>query len=502
MLIKVISSSVLGVNGYIVDVEVDMTNGLPNFAIVGLGDTAILESRDRIKSAVKNSGLNIAPKRIVVNLSPADIRKEGSSFDLPIAVGILACGGQIKQDLLEKYMIVGELSLGGEVKRVKGIINSVITAKENGVEGIIVPYANYSEASIIDGVDVVAVKDLKDLIQFFNEGKRVESEKIKNEIEEYSWDIDFSEVKGQGKAKRALEISAAGGHNILMMGSPGSGKSMLAKRMPTIMPEMEYDEMVECTKIYSSAGRLNDKMQVVNKRPFRSPHHTSSDVALIGGGRFPKPGEISLAHNGILFLDEIGEYSKQVLEVLRQPLEDRVVTVSRATHSVEFPADFLLLAAGNPCYCGYLYEDESSSKVCTCSPHQIHNYQKKISGPILDRMDIYLEIKKIRDEDLISYAEGESSKLIKERIIKARTKQYKRYKSVKTNSRISEKEIRKYCKLDEETELIMKAAIKNLSLSGRGFGKILRVARTIADLNGEDNIKKEHLLEAISYRKS
>ena len=471
------------------------------FNIVGLGDTAISESRERVRSAIKNSGYDLLPKRIVVNLSPADLRKEGTGFDLPVALALLSANGYITESKLEDMMIVGELSLDGQVKGVDGIINSVITAMENGIKGIIVPYENREEASIIKGVDVYPVKNLRECVEFFNGEYKIERYEGNYNIEESSFNIDFKEVKGQERAKRGMEIAAAGGHNFMMVGSPGSGKSMLAKRIITILPEMSEEEIIESTKIYSISGMLNKKKNIITERPFRTPHHTSSDVAIIGGGRFPKPGEISLAHNGVLFLDEFGEFSKSVVEVLRQPLEDKVVSVSRALSTVEFPADFILIAASNPCPCGYLYEDGNSVKSCVCSPFQVQNYQKKISGPILDRMDMYIEIKKIPEEKLFQFEEGESSVEIRKRVESARAVQKERYGSIRTNSSMTQAEIKKYCKLGSESEELLKSAARNLGLSGRGFDKILKVARTIADIENSKNIEQEHLIEALGYRK-
>lgn len=501
MFAKVISCSVFGINGYIVNVEIDVSNGLPMFNIVGLGDTAISESRERVKSAIKNSGFDIFPKRIVVNLSPADLRKEGTLFDLPVAVSLLSAYGYVKEKKTEEFMIVGELSLDGKIKRVDGIINSVITAKQNGIKGIILPYENRDEAAVIKGIEIYPVKTLKECINFINGEEEVEKYEIEFKPTEKSYEIDFRDVKGQEKAKRAMEIAAAGGHNFMMIGSPGAGKSMLAKRIVTILPQLSEEEMIESTKIYSISGLLGKKNPIVDERPFRAPHHTSSDVAIIGGGRFPKPGEISLSHNGVLFLDEFGEFSKSVIEVLRQPLEDKVVTVSRALTTVEFPADFILVAASNPCPCGYLFEDGNSVKACVCSQYQIQNYHKKISGPILDRMDMYIEIKKIPDEKLFKYGDGESSEKIRERVEEAREVQRKRYGKSKTNSAMSQDELKRYAALDKESEEIMKSAVRNLGLSGRGFDKILKVARTIADIEASENIKKEHLIEALGYRK-
>jgi magnesium chelatase family protein len=500
MLSEVISAGFFGVEGYLLKVEVDISNGLPSFNIVGLGDTAVVESKERVKAGIKNSSYELMQKKIVVNLSPADIRKEGSGFDIAIAVGILACSGVVIKDRLRDYIIIGELSLGGEVKPVKGIINAVITAKENGLKGIVLPFENYREASMIEGVEIIPVRKLKEVVEFLNEGK---FEKYSfEEVEEQTlfYNVDFSEVKGQHQAKRAMEISAAGGHNLFMVGSPGSGKSMLAKRLFTIMPEMSDEEIIECTKIYSIAGLLNEDTPIIKERPFRSPHHTSSNVSLIGGGRTPKPGEITLAHNGILFLDEMSEFPKKIIETLRQPLEDKEVNINRAQYRIKFPTEFILVGASNPCPCGY-YGHETIGNKCKCSERDVQRYMSKISGPILDRMDLYVEVKRLNEEELLEYEEGEKSEAIKSRVVEARKIQNMRLGGSRVNSGMTQDEIKRYCILGKNEKEILKKAGRTMGLSGRAFDKIIKVARTIADLNGDKEINKIHLLEALNFRR-
>ena len=506
MLSRVISSTFLGIDSYVIDVEVDATNGLPTLNIVGLPDAAISESKERVRSAIKNSGYEVFPRRITVNLSPAGIRKEGSSFDLPIAIGMLSSFGFFNESSdssfrkrMETYLVIGELSLSGDVKRTKGVINAVLCARENGFQGIIVPYENLGEASIVDGIDVVGVKTLVEAAEFLTIGKRVE---YQMELNYYSDEVypDFYDVKGQSFAKRAMEIAAAGGHNIYMTGSPGSGKSMLAKRLPGILPKLNSRESIETTKIYSSAGLLDEEMPIIQRRPFRSPHHSSSDIALVGGGKTPKPGEISLAHNGVLFLDEVGEFSRRVLETLRQPLEDGKISISKANYKVDFPSDFILVMASNPCQCGFLFE-EHANKRCTCTQTEIKKYRKKVSGPILDRIDLYVEMRRVPQEELLEYGGGEKSHKIKARVEAARKVQEKRYNGSCTNSNMPQDYIKEHCKLDAESKVLIKNAGESLGLSARAFDKILRVARTISDLDGCEHIKSTHIMEAISFRK-
>ncbi len=500
MLAKVLSSGFLGIESYRVEVEVDVGNGLPIFNIVGLADVAISESRERVRAALKNCKFDMNPRRIVVNLSPAGIRKEGPQFDLPIALGIMRAMGNITEgSRLENYMYIGELSLGGRVRRTRGIINAVICAREQGMKGIVVPRENYPEASTIEGVEVIPVDNIREVYDFVERDIRpevvIEEKAEKDEV----FELDFSEVKGQYRAKRALEISAAGGHNIYMIGSPGSGKSMMSKRLPTIMPPMDQEEVIESTKIYSSAGMLGDSMPIVTKRPFRSPHHSASAIALVGGGRVPKAGEISLAHNGVLFLDEATEFPRSLLETLRQPMEDGVVSITRADYRVEFPSEFILLLSCNPCPCGMMFEGNGR---CRCTPYQMELYNKKISGPILDRMDLYIEVKRLGREELMTYGAGERSADIRKRVEEARRVQRMRFEGRKLNSRMNQREIKRYCTLDVEGRKLIEGAVEQLALSARAYDKILKVARTIADLEGSKGIERKHLLEALSFRKS
>lgn len=496
MVAKILSSSYIGIEPYILEVEVDIMLGLPSFNIVGLADIAISESKERVRVAIKNSGYQLPARRVIINLSPAGIRKEGASFDLPIAIGILVSLGKVKDKKLKKYIVLGELSLNGDIRKIDGAINSVICAKENNIFGVILPKENYLEARVIDGVKIVPVDNLDQVVEFLNGEIEIKSPKVEKKIEKKEAFIDFKEVKGQAQAKRCIEIAAAGGHNFYMIGTPGAGKSMLAKRLPTILPSMSEDEIIESTKIYSSTGLLTKDIPIINKRPFRSPHHSSSLVSIVGGGRVPKAGEISLAHNGVLFLDEVTEFPRIILETLRQPLEDKKISITRADYRVEMPANMILIMASNPCPCGNLFENR-----CTCSMTEINRYQRKISGPLLDRIDLYLEIKKLSREELTSTQEEESSTKIKERVEKVRKIQWKRFKSSKVNGNMNSKDIKKYCKLDDKSKKILMDSIDIFGLSGRSYDKVLKVGRTIADLEGSKNIELPHIMEALSYRK-
>jgi len=500
MLARVQSAHLLGIEPYWVEVEVDIAQkGLPYFNIVGLPDTTVKESRDRIKAAFKNTGFPFPIKQITVNLAPADLKKEGSSFDLPIAIGILSAEGHIPKDTLKDYLLVGELSLEGKLRPVKGVLCITSKLSEAGVKRVIIPKENASEASVVKDIEVYALNDLVEVVEFLKGEKTIEPFKRQIELSDSECYEDLSDVKGQFYAKRALEIAASGGHNILFIGPPGSGKSMLARRLPGILPPMTLQEAIETTKIHSVAGLLYEGIGLVLKRPFRYPHHSASDIALIGGGQIPKPGEVSLAHNGVLFLDELPEFKRNVLEVLRQPLEDGFVTVARSYATVQFPARFLLVAAMNPCLCGH-YGD--TIKPCTCTPNMIMRYRSKVSGPLLDRIDIHIEVPRLNYDDLKDDSPSESSKSVRERVIRARQIQLKRFKGegIFSNAHMKTKHLKKFCKLDEDSHRLLKNAMEKLGLSARAHSKIIKVARTIADLEGSENIKAPHIAEAIHYR--
>lgn len=503
MFSKVISAATFGIDAYKVEVETHSEKQLPSITIVGLPDNAVKESKERVVAALKNSGIDISLKKITVNLAPADIKKEGSSFDLPIAIGILAANEIVNQSLLEETLLLGELSLDGTLRKIKGGLPIAVEAKRLGIKNIILPKESVKEASIVDGINVYGMDNLNEVIQFLNGDNNFEpvytnKDEVFAEVNNYQ--IDFSDVKGQENAKRALEIAAAGGHNIIMIGPPGSGKTMLAKRLPTILPPLTFEEALETTKIHSVAGILPRDKALITERPFRSPHHTVSDAALIGGGSIPRPGEVSFAHHGVLFLDELPEFKKNVLEVLRQPLEDSKVTISRSKMSLEFPANFMLAAAMNPCPCGYFTDP---SKECTCTTSQIQKYMAKISGPLLDRIDIHIEVPPVKFKELSSASSGEKSEDIRKRVVAARQIQLKRFaglKNIYCNAHMGTKEIRKFCKLDSQCEELLKMAMTRLGLSARAYDRIIKVSRTIADLENSENILPQHISEAIQYR--